>query len=168
MRTLVILMALAAAAHGQRHKMEDVDAEKPEGKLLQPALQENDPAKKAALLEQFVQQFPKAEGTPWGLEQWQAMYVKAGDSDKIIATGERLLALDPDEVESPLHKLKASEAKKDLAGIKKWAALTSANAQKMAASPQPKEADEVDSWKSEVSYAKQVDPYTDHAIYRVA
>lgn len=168
MRTLVILMALAAAAYGQRHKMEDVDAEKPEGKLLQPALQENDPAKKAALLEQFVQQFPKAEGTPWVLEQLQALYVKAGDSDKIIATGEKLLALDPDDVEAPLQNLKASEAKKDLPGIKKWAGVTSANARKIAATPQPKDAEQVDSWKSEVDYARQVDPYTDYALYRVA
>ena len=59
MRTLIILMALAAASFGQRHKMEDVDAEKPEGKLLQQALQEGDSAKKAALLEQFAEQFPK-------------------------------------------------------------------------------------------------------------
>lgn len=167
MRTLIVLMALGTAAFGQRHKMEDVDAEKPEGKILQQALQENDAAKKAALLEQFAQQFPKSEGTPWVLEQLQALYVKAGDADKIIATGERLLALDPDDVGAPLENLKAAEAKKDLPGIKKWAAVTSANARKMAATPQPKDADAMDSWKSEVAYAKQVDPYTDYAIYRV-
>ena len=53
MRTLIILLAFGAAAFGQRHKMEDVDAEKPEGKILQQALQENDQAKKAALLERL-------------------------------------------------------------------------------------------------------------------
>ncbi|HWC99662.1 MAG TPA: hypothetical protein VG456_23035 [Candidatus Sulfopaludibacter sp.] len=169
MRTLVILMALTAAAYGQRHKaVEDVDTEKPEGKLLQPALQENDPAKKALLLEQFAQQFPKFEATPWVLEQVQAIYVKAGDPDKIIAAGEKLLAVDPEDPESALQNLKASETKKDLAGIKKWSEVTSANARKMAAAPQPKDAEEVDSWKGEVAYAKQVDQYTDYAIYRVA
>ena len=34
------------------------------------------------------------------LEQLQAVYVKADDSDKIIATGEKLLALDPDDPEA--------------------------------------------------------------------
>jgi tetratricopeptide (TPR) repeat protein len=168
MRTLIILTVLAAAAFGQRHKMEDVDAEKPEGKLLQQALQETDASKKAVLLEQFAQQFPKSEGTPWVLEQLQGIYVKAGDSDKIIASGEKLLALDPGDVEAPLQNLKASEVKKDLPGIKKWAEVTSANARKIASTPQPKDADAVDSWKSEVDYAKQVDPYTDYALYRVA
>jgi tetratricopeptide (TPR) repeat protein len=166
-RTLVILMALTAAAYGQRHKaVEDVDTEKPEGKLLQPALQESDPAKKAALLEAFAQQFPKFENTPWVLEQIQASYVKAGDPDKIIAAGEKLLAVDPDDPEAAMQNLKASETKKDMAGIKKWAGVASTNARKMAATPQPKDAEQVDSWKSEVDYAKQVDQYTDYALYR--
>jgi tetratricopeptide (TPR) repeat protein len=168
-RTLVILMALTAAAYGQRHKaVEDVDTEKPEGKLLQPALQENDPAKKAVLLEQFAQQFPKFEATPWVLEQAQAIYVKAGDADKTIAVGEKLLALDPDDPEAALQNLKASENKKDLEGVKKWSAMASANARKMVSTPQPKDAEKIDSWKSEVEYAKQVDQYTDYAVYRAA
>jgi tetratricopeptide (TPR) repeat protein len=167
-RTLIILMAFTVAAFGQRHKMEDVDAEKPEGKLLQQALQESDSAKKAALLEQFTEQFPKSPGSPWVLEQLQAIYVKAGDSDKIIATGEKLLALDPDDPESALQNLKASEAKKDIAGIKKWSGTASANARKMASAPQPKDAEQVESWKSEVDYAKQVDQYTGYALYRAA
>ena len=101
------------------------------------------------------------------LEQLQAIYVKAGDSDKTIAAGEKLLALDPDDPEAAMQNLKASEAKKDLPGVKKWAGVASANARKMAASPQPKDAEQVDSWKSEVAYAAQVDQYTDYALYRV-
>ncbi len=168
MRTLMILTVFAFVAFGQRHKMEDIDAEKPEGKLLQQALQENDPAKKAELLEQFAQQFPKATGTPWVLDQLQALYVKAGDPDKTIAAGEKLLALDPEDPEAAMQNLKASEAKKDLPGIKKWAGVAAANARKAAAAPQPKEAEQADTWKSEVDYAKQVDQYTDYALYRVA
>src|SRR5205823_10075618 len=45
---------------------------------------------------------------------------------------------------------------------------TSKNARKMAAAPQPKEADEVDSWKQEVAYAKQVSQYADYALFRAA
>lgn len=167
MRILAILIVCALAAFGQRHKMEEVNAEKPEGALLQQVMQENDAAKKTALMEQFVQQFPKAEGTAWVLEQLQALYVKANDPDKIIATGEKLLAVDPGDPESALQNLKASETKKDLAGIKKWADVASANARKIAAAPQPKDADDVDSWKQEVQYARQVDAYTDYALFRV-
>ncbi len=167
-RTLVILTAFAFVAFGQRHKMEDVDAEKPEGKLLQQALQENDAAKKAGLLEQFAQQYPQSPGTPWVLEQLQAVYVKAGDSDKIIASGEKLLALDPGDPEAAMQNLKASEAKKDVPGIKKWAGVACANARKVAATPKPADAEQADAWKSEVDYAKQIDQYTGYALYRAA
>ena len=97
MRTLVILIAFSLAAFGQRHKLDEVDAEKPEGKLLQQVMQESDAAKKAALMEQFAGEFPKAEQTAWVLEQLQAYYVKANQPDQIIAAGEKLLAVDPDD-----------------------------------------------------------------------
>src|SRR5581483_3107488 len=114
MRTFVILIAFAVAAFGQRHKPPtEVDAEKPDGKLMQQILQESDAAKKNALLEQYANEYPKNEATPWALETVQAYYVKANQPDQIIAFGEKLLALDPDDPESALQALKAAEAKKD-------------------------------------------------------
>jgi tetratricopeptide (TPR) repeat protein len=168
MRILVFLIAFTLAAFGQRHKIEQVDSEKPEGKLLQQIMQENDGAKRAAALEQFAGEYPKHDGTPWVLEQLQAIYVKANDPDKVIATGEKLLALDPDDPEAALQSLKAAEAKKDMALIKKYSAATSAAARKMAATPQPKDADDVAVWKQQVDYAKQVDTYADYALYAAA
>jgi tetratricopeptide (TPR) repeat protein len=168
-RTLVFLIAFSLAAFGQRHKVvDDIDAQKPDGKLLQSILQESDTTKKIALLEQFAQEFPKNESTQWALDQLLAAYVKANEPDKILTVGERVLSLDPTDPEAPLQCLKAAEAKKDLAGVKKWADLTSTNARKLAAAPQPKEPDQVESWKQEVEYAKQVDAYTDYALFRAA
>ena len=115
MRTLVIFIAFAVAAFGQRHKLEVVDAEKPEGKLLQQCMQESDPAKKTALMEQFAEQYPKLEDTAWVLEQLQTYYAGANQPDKTIAAGEKLLAMDPDDPDAALQCLKAAEAKKDLA-----------------------------------------------------
>ncbi|HEY1339630.1 MAG TPA: hypothetical protein VGF59_19090 [Bryobacteraceae bacterium] len=168
MRRLVILLTLAAAAFAQRHKLEEVNAEKPEGKLLQQIMQENDAAKKAALMEQFASEFPKADSSAWVLEQLQANYVKANDPDKIIASGEKLLAVDPDDPEAALQCLKAAEAKHDVALVRKWSATTSANARKMAGRPKPADAEQAESWKNEVDYAKQVGTYSDYALYRAA
>src|ERR1700730_12190276 len=96
MRVIVILIVAALAAFGQPRKaVEEVDTEKPEGKLLQQIGNEPDPAKKAALMEEFAKQFPKIEGTAWILEQLQGIYIKANDPDKIIAAGDKLLAVDP-------------------------------------------------------------------------
>src|SRR4051794_22679238 len=100
MRSIVIVIALSLAAYGQRHKTpEEVDAEKPEGKILQQIMQENDATKKIPLLEQFATQFPKADQTPWVLEQLQSLYVKANQPDQVIAAGDKLLAVDPEDPE---------------------------------------------------------------------
>ena len=168
MRSLILLIAFSLAAFGQRHTIPEIDAEKPDGKLLQQIGQENDPAKKAAMLEQFLEQFPKGEASAWVLEQLQGAYVKTGQPDKILAAGEKLLALDPDDPEAALQCLKAAEAKKDLALIKKYSAMTSAAARKMASAPKPAEADKEESWKNSVDYAKQVDTYSEYALYAAA
>jgi tetratricopeptide (TPR) repeat protein len=169
MRTLVILIAFAVAASGQRHKPPtEVDAEKPDGKLMQQIMQESDPAKKNALMEQFANEFPKVENTAWVLESVQTYYVKANQPDQVIAYGDKLLALDPDDPEAALQALKASETKKDPALVKKYSDAAFKSAQKVAAVPQPKEADDVAAWKNEVAYAKQVAQYADYALFRAA
>jgi hypothetical protein len=131
-------------------------------------MQENDAAKKAALMEQFAGQFPKLEQTAWVLEQLQAYYVKAGQADQTISAGDRLLAIDADDPEAALQALKAAETKKDTALVEKFSDRTYANANKLAATPQPKEADRVESWKQTVDYARQVATYADYALFRVA
>ncbi len=168
MRLVLLLIAFALTAAGQRHKIEEVNAEKPAGKLLQQIMQENDAAKKTALLDQFAREFPKDEGTPWVLDQLQAIYVKANDTDKIIAAGDQLLALDPDDPEAAVQCLKAAEAKKDALLIKKYSGMASASARKVAAAPEPKDADEATAWKAQLAYAKGVDQYAEYALYRAA
>ena len=168
MRLGMVLILCAAAIWGQRHHIDEVNAEKPEGKLLQQIMQENDPAKKTALLDQFSSEFPKHDASPWVLEQLQGIYVKANDNDKIIAAGEKLLALDPDDPEAALQCLKASEAKKDPAGIRRFSGMTFTAAHKMATAAQPKEADDIAAWKASVNYAQQVQQYSEYALYRAA
>src|SRR4051794_14521746 len=107
MRTLVILLAVALTATAQRHKIEEIDTEKPEGKLLHDIMQENDAAKRTPLLEQFTTQYSKHDGMTWVLEELQAAYAKAGDADKTISAGDRLLALDPADTEAAVQNLKA-------------------------------------------------------------
>lgn len=133
MRTFLILLALTGAALAQRHKIDEVDGEKPEGKLLQQIMQESDEGKRTPMLEQFAGQFPKHEGIGWVLEQLQQNYAKAGDPDKVLKAGDKLIAIDPDDPEANLQCLKAAETKKDVSLIKKYAAGTVAAAAKLPA-----------------------------------
>jgi TolA-binding protein len=120
------------------------------------------------MLEDFVQKFGKHDAAGWVLEQLQAGYLKANQSQKTIDAGEKLLALDPEHVFAAQQNLKAAEALKDAALVRKWSGLTSDAARKVVASPQPKEEGEVDAWKRDVDYARQVDTYTEYALYAQA
>lgn len=162
------LFSIAALATGmlfaQRHKL-TINAETPEGQLLQQIGQEADPAKKTALMEDFASKHPKHEGAGWVLEQLTAAHLKANSFDQALAAGEKLIALDPDDVVTSHNCLKAAEGKKDPDLIKKWAANTSKLARKAASAPEPSEADAKENWKANVDYAKQVDTYTEYALY---
>jgi tetratricopeptide (TPR) repeat protein len=159
---------LAGSAFAQRHKLSVINSSTPDGKALQVILQENDQAKKLALMEQYLSQYAdKQEATGWVLSQMQLLYQKAGDYDKAIATGEKLLAIDPDDIDAAYGNLKSAEGKKDVDGILKWSAQTSQIARKVMKSPKPENADP-DEWKQAVDYATQVNTYTEYALYLAA
>jgi tetratricopeptide (TPR) repeat protein len=159
----LILMAGVAAA--QRHNLGSVDAATPEGKLLQQIGREQDDNRKLQLLEQFASQAPKHEAIGWVYDQMQAVYLKTGQPGKTIEAGDKLLAMDPDDLDAAHHNLKAAEAKNDPDLIRKWSDRTSQMARKVVASPQPSKPGEVADWKTSVDFARQLDTYTEYALY---
>lgn len=168
MRIFTLTMALvllAGAAPAQRRRLGTVNTETPEGKLLQQIGQESDAAKKLALLEQFAAQAPKHEDIGWVLEQTQLTALAAGQPDKALEAGGKLIAMDPDDMYAALQNLKAAEAKNDADLIRKWSDTTSAMARKIAATPQPAKTDDVEAWKASVDFARQLDVYTEYALY---
>ncbi|MBM3775712.1 MAG: hypothetical protein FJW37_11210 [Acidobacteria bacterium] len=168
MRALFLILALFAAAGGgwgQRHKLGEVNAETPEGQLLQQIGQEADAAKRLALLEEFTAKHPKHEAAGWVYEQLQSGYLKANQHEKVMEIGDKLLAVDPEHVEAAHQSLKAAEALKNPDLIRKWAGVTSQSARKVAASAQPKDEEEAEEWKRRVDYAKQVNTYSDYSLY---
>jgi tetratricopeptide (TPR) repeat protein len=171
MKTVTTLFALAlVAAPGwtQCHKLAEVNSGTPEGQLLQQAGQEEDAAKKMALQEQFIAQYPQHEAAAWVYEQLLTAYVKANDADKALAVADKLAAMPPECVENAQQTLKAAELKKDPDLVLKWSGKTADLAQKVVASPQPTDADEVENWKARVDYARQVNTYTEYSLYAMA
>jgi hypothetical protein len=79
-----------------------------------------------------------------------------------------------DELEDAYKSLKAAEAAKDADGVIKWAAATSALARKAASAQKPDLKDVEDAedvlkaWQQRIDYAKQVDTYTEYALYALA
>lgn len=165
----VFAVALSAApAWPQCHRLAEMNTTTPEGQLLQKADLEEDAAKKIALQEEFIAQYPRHEAAPWVEEQLLAAYLKANQADKALAMGDQLAAVPPECVEDSQATLKAAEMKKDPDLVLKWSARTAELAQKVVASPQPTEADEVENWKARVDYARQVNTYTEYSLYAMA
>jgi tetratricopeptide (TPR) repeat protein len=156
--TVALLMLGAPSASAQRHKLTTINAETDEGKALQEIGQETDAAKRIALMEGFSAKHGSHEATPWVISQLQEAYVKAGDHAKAIAAGERLLKLDPEDLDAAYANLKAGEALKDADAVLRWATATSEIARKTAASAQGADAD----------YAKQINTYTEYSLAATA
>lgn len=159
-----LLLALGSG-YAQCFRIGEVNAEKPDGQLLQNIGQESDEAKKLALLEKFAAEYPKSEGAGWVYEQMQALYLKANNPDKALEVGGKIAALNPGCVELMHQTLKAAEAKKDAGLIRQWSAQTSQAALKAVNAPKPAAEDEVEDWKKRVDYARQVNQYSEYALY---
>jgi len=170
MRTMILAAALllaAGPAAPQRQKF-TINTETPEGQLLQQIGQEEDAAKKLALLEKFAAEYPKHEAIAWVYAQIVPAATKVNQFDKAMEAGEKLLALDPGDLETAHLALKAAEAKKDPAALIQWASRVSQVARKVAQTPKPKEEDEVEDWKTATDFAKQLDVYTEYSLYALA
>jgi tetratricopeptide (TPR) repeat protein len=167
MKPSVLILAgalLAGSAAAQRHKIGEINTETEEGKILQSIGTEQDAARKVALMETFIQKFGSHEAAGWVWSQLQPAYAKAGNHDQVLAAGEKLLAMDPMDIEAAYANLKASEAKKDSDGVAKWAVAASDIARKTAQEPKKPDQEE-DDHKRAVDFAKQVDTYTEYSLY---
>jgi tetratricopeptide (TPR) repeat protein len=164
---IVTALVLACAANGQRHKLAAINAETPEGKALQAIGTESDTAKKLALMEQFVTEFGKHEAAGWVLSQMQVTYAKSGNHDKAIETGEKLVALDPMDIEAAYANLKSAEAKKDSEAVVKWSGVTAEIAKKVPSVPKREDQSD-EEYKHSLDFASQVVKYTEYSIYASA
>lgn len=166
-RIAIALIACALAAQAQQ-TLGTVNTETPEGVLLQKIGQENDPAARMTALEEFFAKYPKHESAGWVLSQMQQAHLKGNQFDKALAAGEKLAALDPNDLEAAHNNLKAAEGMKNPAKVLTWAEATSKLARATAAKPKPADEGDVEHWKSMVDFSKQLDTYTEYSLFAAA
>jgi len=121
---------------------------------------ETDRASKMAQIESFIKLFPKHESIGWVYDQYYAILVEDKDTTRAIAVSEKILALDPADVELAYHSLKMAEEKKDAALVRSWAHIAAAAATRAMASPKDTEAG-----KRRLELAPQVLTYVDYVAY---
>jgi tetratricopeptide (TPR) repeat protein len=74
----------------------------------------------------------------------------------------------PGDLETAFQNIKDAVAKKDAAQVKKLAAQTCALARETANAPAPQDEDEQEAWKNHVAFARDVELYTEYALYATA
>jgi hypothetical protein len=125
---------------------------------------ETDAGRKQALLEEFVQTYSGKPITAWAYSQLESIYLQGQQYDKALEAGTKSLALDPNSLEAAYGNLKTAEAKSDPALVAKWAGETARIAHSAAATVPAGDS----AAKARADYAKQVETYTEYAIYAAA
>ena len=155
----LVLLVLPAAAQPRQKFV--INTGTPEGQLLQTIGQENDDAKKLALMQDFLSKYPKHEGASWVYALMVTVYSNQKEYDKAVDAGEKAMALDPEDVDTGINAIKAAEAKNDPDAIKTLAATTSASARKLVAKPPESDED-----KQMAEHIKEVGLYAEYALYK--
>jgi hypothetical protein len=136
----------------------------PEGQILQNLGQETDDARKVQLGQEFLTKFPKHEAAGWVAAQVEAGLLGQKEYDKVLEVAEMAWANSPD-MDSAYFAAKAAVAKGDVEQTKKWSARTSEAARKITGSAKAPADEDA---KHDLQYAKEVDEYSEYALYVVA
>lgn len=118
---------------GSRHRYE-IDPESADGTLLQQILQDPSPEHRRELLERYVKQFPQTTSIAWAQEQLVRAYSQSQDVEHLLPAAERLLAADPEDLETANLALRAVETRQESVLEAKWATLAWDVAQRAATS----------------------------------
>jgi hypothetical protein len=136
----------------------------PEGQILQSLGQETDDARKVSLGQDFLAKYPKHEAAGWVAAQLESGLLAQKEYDKVLEVAETAYANGPD-MDGAYFALKAAVAKDDIEQTKKWSARTAAAARMVIGSAKAPTDDE---GKHQLEYAKEVDEYSEYALYVLA
>ena len=121
---------------------------------------EKEPAKKLAALEKFAVLYPTDQSIGWIYDQTYKILVETNHSDRAILIAEKLLAIDPEDLDLAYENLKRAEEKKDPALVRKWAQITGVVASRTIATPR-----DTETGKRRLDLARQVATYVEYLAY---
>ncbi len=111
---LAFLVALAAPAEAQIGKRIIVRSGSPEDKALSEISATSDPAQKFALLEKFLAEYGEGDMAVLAYELYIAQYQAQKNYDKVLEYGEKLLALEPENLAAAVSMFRAAQEKGDV------------------------------------------------------
>jgi tetratricopeptide (TPR) repeat protein len=160
-RYLVTVLLLVLPAVAQQRQNFTINVGTPEGQMLQSIGQEPDEGKKVALMQEFLDKYPKHEGAGWVCVQLQGVYLNQKAYDKALDAGMKVLESSPDAIDVGLNTIKAAEGKGDQEAVKTAAVKTAQIAHKLTSGKPPADDDE----KGMLEHNKEVGNYAEYALY---
>jgi tetratricopeptide (TPR) repeat protein len=130
---LALLLAIPLLA-GINKKLV-VKPDTPDGNFLDLIGLEIDFDKRVALIEQFTIMFPRSESIGWAYSQLQEADFKDGKLDQALAAGDKLLELDPEDLDAAGLNIQIATAKRDDVLVKKYTELNERIVRRLANAP---------------------------------
>src|SRR5258706_30369 len=130
---LAILLVIPSSAGINKKLVMKPDT--PDGNFLDLIGLETDFDKRVTLIEQFTIKFPRSESIGWAYSQLQEAEFKDGKLDKALEAGDKLLELDPEDLDAAGTNKQIAIAKRDNALIKKYTNLSESIARRLANAP---------------------------------
>ncbi len=165
---LLAQLLLAGEALGADRHKPDVDPESQDGILLQRIQQEPTQPRKLALLEKYAAEYPQTTSIAWVYEQLLEIYKAAMQWDRVLATAEGLLAVDPNDLDSAHDALKAAEVQNNPELIEKYAELAWDLAARTLKTPKPADPEDVPDWQKQMDFARENLAYTEYTLAQMA
>ena len=142
-----------------------IDTETEQGSLITQAGTAEDDATRMQLLETFVEKYPDHSAINYVYLQLQGLHLAAGNFDKVIQYGKKLLEVVPGDVEIRQNLTKGYEGKQDFDSLLPHLLETKPYAEKDTKLPEPEYEDEVEAWQAQIDYAKGVLQYIEYSLY---
>jgi tetratricopeptide (TPR) repeat protein len=133
-----------------------VKPDTPDGNFLDLIGLETDFDKRVTLIEQFTVMFPRSESIGWAYSQLQEANFRDGKLDKALEAGDKLLELDPEDLDAARVNKQIATAKRDNALVKKYSDLSEKIARRLATAPVS-----IDDPEDEAARKKRIDAATD-------
>ena len=165
--TLALILAPYALADVKKPR---IGKDTPEGTFLELVSLEASGPKKIALLEHFLVIFPACDPsiTVWVYSELQDRYRRAGEVDKALAAGEKILTLDPNNIEIAESNKRLAEKKGDKLLVDKWSAEIEKIAARVVTLALPSDPEESKAAQERIEYARQIVLNADYAEFTKA
>ncbi|HLG98269.1 MAG TPA: IPT/TIG domain-containing protein [Bryobacteraceae bacterium] len=138
--------------------------ESDDGILLQRIQQEPTPSRKQVLLEKYAAQYSEGSSIAWVYEQLLPIYRDAKEYQKVIAIGNALLAVDPNNLDAVQDVLRAAEATGATELVRVFSQRAWDIASKAVQTPKPTDPDDLAGWNKLIDFANEVLSYSEFVM----